>query len=149
MRYIGDGSPGDLEAARSSVERAAGYWTTDGCGPFSVVRREDGRVVGRAGFLSWDPATWQPGARAEIGEQAVLEVGWMLAPAHWGRGYATEAARACVDWAWRDLRPRRLISLIHADNARSIKVAERLGAMPGETIVTFRGIPATVWEHPE
>ena len=57
-----------------------------------------------------------------------LEVGWALARAYWGLGYATEAARVSVEHAFANLDHDRVISLIAPENARSIRVAERLGA---------------------
>ena len=56
-----------------------------------------------------------------------LEVGWVLGRRYWGRGFATEAARAALHHAFSALGARRVISLIHPDNERSIRVAERLG----------------------
>jgi RimJ/RimL family protein N-acetyltransferase len=70
--------------------------------------------VGRAGL--WQPEGW-PG----------LEVGWVLGRRWWGHGFATEAARAALDHAFCSLDARRVISLIHPENGRSIRVAERLG----------------------
>ena len=51
------------------------------------------------------------------------------------------------DWAYAERDVDRIISLIAPDNARSIRVAEKLGATPEQTISTFHG-PATVWVHP-
>jgi RimJ/RimL family protein N-acetyltransferase len=48
----------------------------------------------------------------------------------WGHGYATEAGRAAIEWAWAALDAPELISVIQPDNARSIRVAERLGMRP-------------------
>ena len=58
----------------------------------------------------------------------VVELGWVLAKEHWGRGYATEAALAARDHAFKTLKLPRLISLIMKGNDRSIRVAERIGA---------------------
>ncbi len=54
-------------------------------------------------------------------------MGWTLARAAWGRGYAKEGARASLDYAFDTLGADHVISVIHPDNARSIAVAERLG----------------------
>jgi RimJ/RimL family protein N-acetyltransferase len=54
-------------------------------------------------------------------------VGWTLAREAWGHGYATEAAKVSVAWAWRSLEVERLISVIDPANTSSIAVAERLG----------------------
>jgi RimJ/RimL family protein N-acetyltransferase len=69
--------------------------------------------------------------------------------AHWGRGYATEAALATRTWAREELGIGRLISLIAPANVRSQRVAERLGCTPGETVTPFDTGAAVVWEHPK
>jgi RimJ/RimL family protein N-acetyltransferase len=112
MRYVG----GVLDRGQSWRRLAlhAGHWVLRGYGNWAVERREDGELLGRAGL--WQPEGW-PG----------LEVGWQLARPAWGHGYATEAGRAAMEWAWAELAAPRLVSVIHPDNARSIRVAERLG----------------------
>ena len=70
--------------------------------------------------------------------------GWTLARRYWGFGYATEAATAARDWAVQELRPPRLISLIHPDNVRSQRVSEKLGQRYERDVVT-RGRPAQLW----
>jgi RimJ/RimL family protein N-acetyltransferase len=84
MRYIG----GVLEQAQSWRQMAlhAGHWVLRGYGNWAVERQVDGVLLGRCGL--WNPEGW-PG----------LEVGWKLARHAWGQGYATEAARAAIDWA--------------------------------------------------
>ena len=80
------------------------------------------RGIGEKGFAfvgqvgPWRPEGWPD-----------LEVGWTLRSEFWGRGYATEAARAAVRYAFEELRAPRVISLITPANVRSIAVAERLG----------------------
>ncbi|MEM9754382.1 MAG: GNAT family N-acetyltransferase [Pseudomonadota bacterium] len=60
------------------------------------------------------------------------EIGWTAYPGHEGRGYMTEAARALREWAFANLSHDRLVSYIDPRNARSIALAERLGAVPDE-----------------
>jgi RimJ/RimL family protein N-acetyltransferase len=120
MRYLGDGSTTDLAGAEGAVDRWLGRWDAWGIGMFVVERTEDGRVLGRAGFLRWNPETWEIGG-------SETELGWGLAREHWGRGYATEAALALRDWAFGERRLNRLISLIQHGNVRSARVAEKLG----------------------
>ena len=128
MRYIATGETLDLAQTRAWVDKALRRWKADGFGPFTVERTEDGRVLGRAGYLVWDPDTWQTGTLAELGEHAVVELGWLLAQEHWGRGYATEAALALRYYAFTELGLTRLISLILRGNDRSVRVAEKIGA---------------------
>ena len=89
--------------------------------------------------------TWQNGIRAEIGDDAEVELGWALRRDVWGAGYATEAAAAARDWALSEIRPRRLISLIHPENERSMRVATKLGEHFEESITTHRGFEAQLW----
>lgn len=135
MRYLG----GVLERPDSWRQMAlfAGHWTLRGYGTWVIERREDGVLLGRAGLHN--PEGW-PG----------LEVGWTLARQAWGHGYATEAARAAMDWAWSVLAVPRLISLIDPANAASIRVAERLGLRPWREH-SLRGRPVRIFsvERPD
>ena len=128
MRYIGLGETRDLEQTRAWLDKALRRWKLDGFGHHVIERKEDGRVLGRAGFLVWNPDTWETGTLAELGEQSVVELGWMLAQEHWGNGYAVEAATALRDHGFRELRFERLISLILRGNERSERVAEKIGS---------------------
>lgn len=120
VRFMGDGSTATLAEVEEGIAQWLERWESWGMSLFSLERREDGRVLGRVGFLRWDPETWEIG-----GDET--ELGWLLAREHWGCGYATEAALALRDWAFDDRGLIRLISLIHPTNVRSIGVAERIG----------------------
>jgi RimJ/RimL family protein N-acetyltransferase len=91
-----------------------GHWELRGFGQWALFNQDSGELVGRAGLLR--PEGW-PG----------LEVGWLVARAHWGRGFAPEAGRASLDWARDALGADHVISLIEPDNERSARVAEKLG----------------------
>jgi len=137
MRYIGDGSTADLAGAEEAVDRWLARWDAWGIGMFVVERAEDARVLGRAGFLRWDPQTWEIGGPE-------TELGWGLAREHWGSGYATEAALALRDWALGERGLTRLISLIQHGNVRSFRVAEKLGERY-ERDVEVRGKPTRLY----
>ena len=74
------------------------------------------------------------------------ELAYSLAPHAWGQGFATEAAAAARDWAFARHGLRRLASFIMPGNVRSIRVAERLGAVR-EGELDVRGHPAQWWVH--
>ena len=114
MRFLESGMPLDRGAAFRSMAVHLGHWQLRGYGQWALEERASGRFVGRAGL--WQPDGW-PG----------LEVGWVLDRACWGRGYATEAGRAAMEYAFDVLRADEVISLIRAENTGSIRVAERLG----------------------
>jgi ribosomal-protein-alanine N-acetyltransferase len=126
MRYIGDGSTLTPAKTRAWIEKALARWKADGFGHFVIEK--DRKVIGRAGFLVWDPDEWKTGTLADLGDHAAIELGWMLAQEHWGNGYATEAAIALRNYGFKELKFERLISLITHGNDASVKVAERLGA---------------------
>ena len=137
MRYIGDGSTTDLAGAAEAVGRWLERWKSWGIGMFVIERKDDGRVLGRAGFLRWDPQTWEVGG-------SETEIGWGLAREHWGEGYATEAALALREWAFDDPGLTRLISLIQHGNAASARVAEKIGERY-ERDVEVRGLPTWLY----
>jgi RimJ/RimL family protein N-acetyltransferase len=116
----------------------------DGFGILAAVRKEDGRVIGRAGMLVWDDRTWMPTTLRDAGPHGEVEIGWALHPDVWGRGYATEASVVCRDHVLAHVR-RRVIALIVPDNARSIAVAERLGLTHERDVLLKGEKPARVY----
>jgi len=115
------------EEVDTMVERLLRHWDWYGFGEFTVERREDGETLGRVGLQLWDPRDWTNGKRERLCGDVESELGWKLGREHWNRGYATEAAGACRDWALRDLGLTRLISLIAFENTASLRVAEKIG----------------------
>jgi len=91
-----------------------GHWHLCGFGMWGVEESATGRLVGRVGFH--EPDGW-PG----------FELAWTIGREFWGKGYATEAARAALGFAFNEMGRDHVISLIDPQNVRSIAVAERLG----------------------
>lgn len=137
------------EEARALVEGGIDGWETDGLGPFIIETADaDPQVVGQAGLMIFDTRRWTPSTWANAGRYAQPELGWALIRAHWGCGYAAEAAAAIRDWAYECRSIDRLVSLISSDNVRSQRVAERLGAVPTETVSPLHSRGKTVvWKH--
>ena len=86
----------------------------------------------------------EPVSRRNSASFFTTTIGYRLHPSYWGRGIATEAARAVRDHAFNDLRIERVISLIHPENLASRRVAEKNGMAPEKETV-FRGFPAIVF----
>jgi RimJ/RimL family protein N-acetyltransferase len=106
-------APADpLDAARVAIERYAGGWRERGYGPWGVFH--DSRQIGHAG-LNFVP---------EFGETEVL---WSLHPDAWGRGFATEAARAALELGFRVLDLKLIFAITRLDNIASQAVMKRLG----------------------
>lgn len=126
-----DQAPQDRAAAWRGMAMFVGHWALRGYGLFAVEERASRTFVGRVG--GWRPEGW-----------AGLELGWALTRAHWGKGFALEAARAAGDWLFAAHAPERLISLIHVGNAKSQALATRVG-MTIAHHTYHAGMPYAVW----
>lgn len=120
MEFLGGKTLDRMESWRM-LSRIVGHWVLRGYGMWAVVERSSGDFVGRVGFIN--PEGW-PG----------FEIGWSLSRKHWGKGYATEAARRALEFGFGELDRDRVISLIHPDNVRSVAVARRIGEQYEQTI---------------
>jgi len=97
-------------------------------GDRAIVLKRDGTLIGAVGFA---PCLAPFGRLRSFGgtPHRTPEVGlfWALFPEHWGKGYATEAARAMVSYAFDELELGRIVATTENDNVRSIAVMKRLG----------------------
>jgi RimJ/RimL family protein N-acetyltransferase len=122
MRYLG-GKTFDRIQAWRHFAYLRGHWEFLGYGYYAVEERATGTLIGRVGYTN------QPGWPG-------FELGWTIIPEYQGRGYATEAAKFLLPYAFDVLDQSRVLSLIHPDNAPSRRVAEKLGQrIEGETEV--------------
>ena len=110
-----------------------GHWQIRGYGFFSAEDRKTGEWVGHVG--PWYPEGW-PGR----------EIGWTIARKHWGKGFATEAALACLDLVFNTLQWDRVIHVIVPGNAASVAVARKIGS---EFLGTQEGLAAVTDETVE
>jgi RimJ/RimL family protein N-acetyltransferase len=132
-RYIGGQLP--RAAAWRRFLQMPGAWMVQGFAMFSVVEKASGRYVGQAG--PWRPEGW-PGN----------EIGWTFHRDAWGKGYATEAARAALDWAFAELGWDDAIHCIDPDNTPSRRVAQRLGSRnrgPGRMPAPYEDHATDIW----
>jgi RimJ/RimL family protein N-acetyltransferase len=117
-RYL-TGEPMSRVDAWRQMAMLLGHWMMRGYGMWAVERKADRAFIGRAGL--YNPEGWP-----------ALEVGWALGKDYWGQGYAREAGRAAMDYAFLTQPIDRLASVIHTDNSASQKVAKALGETCGE-----------------
>ena len=112
----------------------SGHWRIRGYGPYAMEDKSNGTVLGLIGF--WYPNDWpEP------------EIKWALAPAYWGQGYASEAARVVQKIGLNYLKHISLISFIHFENTASIQLAKAVGAN-FEKELPFKGTTWQVYRHP-
>jgi RimJ/RimL family protein N-acetyltransferase len=125
--------PATLSRASSDrlVEAIVEGWDSNGFGLWAVERLEDGRFLGFTGLS-------RPSFEAPF--MPAVEVGWRLARHAWGRGCATEAAIAALDFGFETLRLEEIVSFTVPANTRSRRVMERIG---------LRHDPADDFDHPK
>jgi RimJ/RimL family protein N-acetyltransferase len=132
-RHIGGHVP--RAAAWRRFLQQPGAWMLQGFGMFAVIDKASGRWLGQAG--PWKPEGW-PGN----------EIGYSFHPDAWGKGYATEATVAAIDWALAELGWNDFIHCIAPANSASRKVAQRLGSTlfgPGTLPAPYEDAAVDVW----
>ena len=112
--------PSALSRAESDamIARAESHFEQHGFGPFALELHATGELIGFAGLMvpSFD-AHFTP----------CVEIGWRLVHEHWGKGYATEAALAVLQYGFEHRRLTEIVSFTTTSNARSRRVMEKLG----------------------
>lgn len=114
MRYVTGGFPWSDEKIREYVERQIRTYAERGFCRWKLIEKSSDAVIGFCGIGFWrdspDP-----------------EIGWWLARSHWGRGLATEAARAALDDAFKRVQLERIMSVAERENTASIRIMQKLG----------------------
>jgi len=122
LANIGDRGVRDLASARRYIEegpRAA--YAGQGYGLWRATERDGGRPVGLCGIVR----------REGLSDP---DIGYAFLAEAWGRGYASEAARACLDHARRTLRLGRIVAITTPGNAASQAVLKKIGLKPAGTV---------------
>jgi RimJ/RimL family protein N-acetyltransferase len=117
MRYMDDGQPLTADQTRQWIEVSLENYTARGWGCFGVTTREPDcdRLIGFCGFA-------RPPERP-----GVVELIYAFLPEHWGKGYATEAARAVIDVGFRRCGMTRIEATVNAENDASKRVLKKAG----------------------
>ena len=113
------GGPATIEEIDAAIGRIRKCQEENGFCFWAVERKSDGAFLGYCGLkIARDEGTPIEGD---------VEVGWRFREDAWGQGYAIEAARACLDWAWANLDVGRIVAITVPANKSSWSVMERLG----------------------
>ena len=118
MRYMGDGQPLAAEQTRQWIEVSLNNYAERGWGCFGVTTHEFDRLIG---FCGLSVPTFHTHFTPAV------EIGWRFVKEEWGNGYATEAARAVVDFGFEQADLDQILSWTIPANERSQGVMERLG----------------------
>ena len=115
MKYIADGKPASRDAVTQRLKRFIRYPTLyPDLGVWRATRRDTGAYIG------WFALNY-------AGKSTDIEVGYRLLPEVWGRGFATEGAKALVDYGFDDLDLDRIIGVTHPGNKASQRVLMKAG----------------------
>ena len=140
MRYLATGQPQTLEETRVSIERVMKRWAEVGYSWWVFIEHASGQIVGAGAIQNLRrDATLEPDLACP------LEIGWRLRRDRWGRGLATEAARAMARHAFDALKASELFAVCDPANLASAKVMQRLGMQElglqrwyGKDLLTYR-----------
>jgi [ribosomal protein S5]-alanine N-acetyltransferase len=125
--------PFTSEEVRAWIERQGNRYLS-GTGLLGLVEKQTGRLIGDCGPV------WQ-----EIEGCAELEIGWHVNRERWNQGFATEAARAVIEYAFAKLGVEHVVSMIRPENVASRRVAEKNG-MEVDRVVFWRGYDHCVYQ---
>lgn len=136
-RFIG-GRAYTAEEVWQRVQRYAGSWALLGHGFWAIEDKATGKLVGEIGLMDAKRDIEPPFGKDR-------ELGWALLPEVHGKGYASEALRAALDWEKTYFDGDCLVALIDPDNTPSIKLANRFGFTERARSV-YKGVPTIQFE---
>lgn len=119
MRYISRGQPLTQDRVRGILDKQLRHWREHGFGPWIAEDKATGAWLGELGLN--ELPDWPDADK--------IEVGWELFPSWWGRGLATEGARAALRFGFRDHHLARIISVTIPDNVPSRRVMDKIGLL--------------------
>ncbi len=129
VMYAYEGAFSDSET-REWFERQINRYKEYGFGLWAVILKETNEMIGQCGLTMQDS-----------GNSQVLEIGYLFQKAFWHKGYATEAAIACKEYAFQNLNANEVFSIIRDSNIRSQNVAIRNGMKIVDSFIKhYRGV---------
>jgi RimJ/RimL family protein N-acetyltransferase len=120
-------APFDRTEVDAWIRRNRARYFDPGFGLWAMLLKDSGELIGDCGCFV-----------RELEGNVEFEMGWHVRRDLWGRGYATEAARHCIEYAFSSLGAERIIALVRPENLSSCRVAEKIG-MTCEKIIFWSG----------
>lgn len=119
MKYVGMKPLTEVEETKKQVEMIRQQYVDNGIGRFAVIEIESGLLIGWSGLkILRNPIN---------GFKDVYELGYRFLPEKWGKGYATESAKAWLNYGFNTLKTEIIYAYVDENNAASIKTLEKLG----------------------
>jgi len=136
-RYLGNTPVQSKEESEKVIQFIRKQYVDNGVGRWALIEKESGEFVGWAGLKLM---------KEEInGHSDFYDLGYRLIPRYWGKGYATEAGKALVKYAFETLKVKNVFAIVDAENAASIKVLQKAG-LHSESEFEYQG-QKHLWFH--
>lgn len=132
MRYVGDGQPLSKEQTQRWIEKSQENYSKYGLGCLAVIAKDDGRLIGYCGLVNPTIA----------GEAEVI---YAFKKQYWGKGLASEAAKAMLDFGLKQCALKRIIATIAPSNHASIRIVEKWGMKYREQRLDDHNLPEVVY----
>ena len=140
MKYMGKGDLLTEEESWSKFQSIPGHWQLMGYGNWAIEEKTSGRTIGTIGYSDKKRPKEHPASGAP-------EMGWALAASAHGKGYASEALKAALEWGRDHFGPARVgVCVISDDNNASVRLAERNGFHQFATATRY-GLGRKVFER--
>jgi ribosomal-protein-alanine N-acetyltransferase len=134
--YLGNNPVKDIGQVRAAIAGIQGQYLTNGIGRWAVILKETGEFIGWAGLKL---------EKNVNGHEQFYDLGYRFIQRHWGKGYASEAAVAFVDYGFNVMKLEKINAYTDFPNAASRKVLEKAGLTHIETF-DYEGDEATWYE---
>jgi ribosomal-protein-alanine N-acetyltransferase len=131
VRYLGTGEPWPDERVQEFVARQCEHWEKYGICLWKLLPKDRDTLIGICGLQ-------------HLPETPDVEIGWWLAPSHWGQGLATEAARHALAYGFEVSHLERIVAIAQAANRDSLRVMEKIG-MRFEREAVHKGIRVVLY----
>jgi RimJ/RimL family protein N-acetyltransferase len=133
MRFVGNNQPITLEQTRQWIEVSQRNYATKGYGCMAVIERVSGHFIGYCGLVTGEDTN-------------APEIIYGLMPSVWGKGYATEAARAMLAFGFTDCTLLMIEATADPNNFASLRVLDRLGFVWAKTDGDVHGLPTAFFQ---
>ncbi len=114
MKYLGTSGARSREKTKKAIDAILRHWNEHGFGIWAVEHKADQRLIGWCGLQMLE-------------KTPEVEVAYLLAQGYWNQGLATEAARAAIQYGFRELNLRRVVAIARPENVGSYRVMEKVG----------------------
>jgi [ribosomal protein S5]-alanine N-acetyltransferase len=121
LKYFPNPSPPPLEKVEGFILGQESHWEKYGYGNWGILPNDEKEIIG------WVGLQYLPGLEE-------TEVGFLLSPDQWGKGYASEAAQASLRFGFEHFELDHIIALVHPENLASLRVVQKCGMYYVETL---------------